>query len=569
MNQHAILHIPDSRYCFASGEKELVLRLRMAREDEEAEVSLIHACKYDFAIKRRQEKMNICYSDRLYHYYEIKLQLEDVRLAYIFQIEEKGNIYYYSEDGITKSYNFEEGFYNFFQMPYINTNDIMEVVEWMRSAVFYQIFVDRFYQGDCEKDTKYITMQWGDIPTPKSFAGGDIKGIIKKLDYIKDLGVNAIYLTPIFESVSNHKYDISDYKKVDSQFGTMEDAKELVAKAHEKGIRIIFDAVFNHCSMKMTEFQDVLSNGKKSAYYNWFLIDGEYPDPEKMNYECFASCNYMPKLNTADQGVQDFLIEIALYWIRETDIDGWRLDVSDEVSHEFWRRFRREVKAEKKDCVIIGENWHDAYPYLMGDQYDSIMNYSFTKACLDYFARETFSAKEMAEKLSGNLMRNTEPVNFMMLNLIDSHDTHRFFTEVSKDKDKLLCALALEIIVPGAPCIYYGTEICMEGGYDPDSRRCFNWKQENWDREVMRTIKELTALRADSVLQYGKVNLREEDEMLCVERIWEERKIVLYINLSKREKQVSLSEDQKVMSSHRYDRELENNGFLVVMGQEI
>lgn len=157
----------------------------------------------------------------------------------------------------------------------------------------------------------------------------------------------------------------------------------------------------------------------------------------------------------------------------------------------------------------------------------------------------------------------------MMLNLIDSHDTHRFFTEVSKDKDKLLCALALEIIVPGAPCIYYGTEICMEGGYDPDSRRCFNWKQENWDREVMRTIKELTALRADSVLQYGKVNLREEDEMLCVERIWEERKIVLYINLSKREKQVSLSEDQKVMSSHRYDRELENNGFLVVMGQEI
>ncbi len=568
MNQHAILHIPDSRYCFACGKKELILRLRMAKEDEEAEVFLIYACKYDFAIKRKKEKMKICYSDKLYHYYEIRLRLKDVRLAYLFQIEEKGKSYFYSEDGITNTYNFEEGFYNFFQMPYINTNDIMEVVEWMRSAVFYQIFVDRFYQGDCEKDTAYITMQWGDIPTPKSFAGGDIKGIIKKLDYIKDLGVNAIYLTPIFESISNHKYDISDYKKVDPQFGTLEDVKELVAKAHEKGIRIVLDAVFNHCSMKMEEFQDVLKNGKESLYYHWFIIDGAYPDPEKMNYECFAACNYMPKLNTADQGVQDFLIGIARYWIREADIDGWRLDVSDEVSHDFWRRFRREVKAEKKDCVIIGENWHDAYPYLMGDQYDSIMNYSFTKACLDYFARENFNASQMAEKLSSNLMRNTEPVNFMMLNLIDSHDTHRFFSEVSKDKNKLLCALALEIIFPGAPCIYYGTEICMEGGYDPDSRRCFDWKEENWDKEVMGTVKGLTALRAEPVLQYGEVRITEADDMLLVERSWQKQKIKLYINLSKKDKQVSLAKDQKVMCSHLYDRELKNHGFLIVMGKE-
>lgn len=563
MNQHAILHIPDSRYCFACGEKEVILRLRMAKEDEEANVSLIYACKYDFASKRRQEKMKICYRDRLYHYYEIRLQLEDVRLAYIFQIEEKGKLYFYSEDGITKDYCFEEGFYNFFQMPYINRNDVMDVVEWMRSAVFYQIFVDRFYQGDCEKDTGYITMQWGDVPTPKNFAGGDIKGIIQKLDYIKGLGVNAIYLTPIFESISNHKYDISNYKKVDPQFGTMGDVKELVSKAHEKGIRIVLDAVFNHCSMNMAEFQDVLEKGKESAYYNWFIIDGAFPQPEKMNYECFAACSYMPKFNTADRGVQDFLIDIALYWIREADIDGWRLDVSDEVSHEFWRRFRREVKAEKKNCVIIGENWHDAYPYLMGDQYDSIMNYSFTKACLDYFAREKFSAKEMAEKLNGNLMRNTEQVNFMMLNLLDSHDTHRFFSEVSRNKDKLLAALSLEIIFPGAPCIYYGTEICMEGGYDPDSRRCFDWDEAGWDESVMKTLKELTGLRSDEVLQYGNVYIGEEDEMLLVERSWQKRKITLRINLSKKEKEISLSEGTKALASHLYENKLHDNGFLL------
>ncbi|MBD5463174.1 MAG: alpha-glycosidase [Lachnospiraceae bacterium] len=568
MNQYAILHIPDSRYCFACGEKELVLRLRMAKEDEQAEVSLIYACKYDFSLKRRQEKMKICYSDRLFHYYEIRLQLEDVRLAYVFQIEEKGKIYFYSEDGVTETYHFEEGFYNFFQMPYINTNDIMEVVEWMRSAVFYQIFVDRFCQGDFEKDTGYITMQWGETPTPKNFAGGDIKGITEKLDYIKSLGVNAIYLTPVFESLSNHKYDISNYKKIDPQFGTIEDIKELVLKAHKKGMRIVLDAVFNHCSMEMAEFQDVLEKGKQSPYYNWFIIDGEFPDTEKMNYECFAACNYMPKLNTADKGVQDFLIDIALFWIREADIDGWRLDVSDEVSHEFWRRFRREVKAEKRDCVIIGENWHDAYPYLMGDQYDSIMNYAFTKACLDYFAREKFSAKEMAEKLSSNLMRNMEQVNFMMMNLLDSHDTHRFFSEVSKNKDKLLSALALEFIFPGAPCIYYGTEICTEGGYDPDSRRCFDWEEANWDMEVMGIVKELTALRDNPVLQYGSVHIFDEDEMLCVERIWQKRKISLWINLSQKERHIRLAESQMVTCSHMYEKNLQNNGFLIVEEQE-
>ena len=224
--------------------------------------------------------------------------------------------------------------------------------------------------------------------------------------------------------------------------------------AHEKNIRVVLDAVFNHCSMEMKQFQDVLEKGKASPYYHWFLIDGDFPDPEKMNYECFAACNYMPKLNTANEEVQNFLLEVATYWIREADIDGWRLDVSDEVSHEFWRKFRKAVKEEKSDSVIIGENWHDAYAYLMGDQYDSIMNYAFTKASLDYFAKGVFSAKQMAEKLSSNLMRNTEPVNCMMLNLLDSHDTHRFYTEVNRDKAKVLAAIALEMIFPGAPCIY-------------------------------------------------------------------------------------------------------------------
>ena len=556
MNEYAMLHISDSRYCFATGENELVLRLRMSKEDEKAKVFLIYAQKYDFTFCRKKQSMEIKYSDKLYNYYEIKMQLTDVRFAYIFQIEEGGDIWYFSEDGVTKEYRFEEGFYNFFQMPYINKNDVMHTVDWMRSAVFYQIFVERFDKGNEKKDTSYINMKWDELPTPKSFAGGDLAGIMKKMDYLKELGINALYLTPVFRSISNHKYDTIDYFTVDPQFGTKEELRQLVKLAHDNGIRVVLDAVFNHCSMYMQQFQDVMEKGKNSRYYDWFLIEGDVPDLEKMNYECFAACNYMPKLNTSNEEVQEFLLEVAVYWIREVDIDGWRLDVSDEVSHDFWRKFRKAVKKQKPDSVIIGENWHDAYAYLMGDQYDSIMNYAFTKACLDYFAKGVFSAKEMAEKLNANLMRNMEQVNRMMLNLLDSHDTHRFFSEVNKDKDKMLAAIALEMVFEGAPCLYYGTEICMEGGYDPDSRRGFPWNQESWDMDFLENVKELIRIRKQPVVQYGEIQITEEEEMLRVERNGEQNRIILRINMTQK-KDIPKQEQEVVLC--------EGNRFLITL----
>ncbi len=567
MNEYALMHIPDSRYCFAVGQKELVIRLRTSKEDRDAQVYLIYAPKYEFHEKREKKLMQISYSDRLFDYYELHITLEDVRFAYIFEFHQHGDTYYFSEDGLTKEYRFEESFYNFFQMPYINSNDCMPVVDWMKDAVFYQIFVERFNIGDMQKDMSYINMDWGDIPNPKSFAGGDIKGIIEKLDYIRGLGVNVLYLTPIFESISNHKYDIKNYMEIDSRFGCKEDFKKLVEQAHKRGIRIVLDAVFNHCSMQLEQFQDVLKNGKQSPYYDWFIIDGDYPTPENVNYECFAACNYMPKLNTANPKTQEFLLEIACYWIREFDIDGWRLDVSDEVSHAFWRRFREVVKKEKPDCVIIGENWHDAYPYLMGDQYDSIMNYSFTKACLDYFARGYIDAKQMAEKLSSNLMRNTKQVNQMMLNLLDTHDTHRFFTEVGRDKNKLLAAIALEVMFPGAPCIYYGTEICMEGGYDPDSRRCFDWDESHWDTNVMEMIRSLTSLRKRAELKEGNVILDEDRGMLKLVRTFDNQSVSLFINLSG--KNVTFdnkAKKQDILCSNNFnDAVLQDGGFVILV----
>lgn len=536
MNKQALEHIVDSSYCFPVSPKEIVLRLRTAKDDL-VRAQVIYESKYVIGRRQKVAEMDKAYTTDLYDYYEVKLTLSDTRIGYVFYINDGENKYYFSEDGATETYNFELGYYNFFQYPYINKADIMDFVPWMENACFYQIFVDRFHMGDTSKDTSYINCQWLEVPNPKSFAGGDIKGIIEKLSYIKELGCNAIYLTPIFESISNHKYDIANYYQVDRQFGTNEDLRELIEKAHKMGIKIVLDAVFNHCSDRMEQFQDVLKRGKKSEFFDWFVIEGDKISDKRDNYETFASCDYMPKLNTSNTEVQRYLLDVATYYIKKYDIDGWRLDVSDEISHYFWRLFRTEVKAAKKDAIIIGENWHDAYSNLRGDQYDSIMNYSFTKACLDYFARNEKDATQFAYKLNAILMRNTDTVNHMMLNLLDSHDTHRFFKEVDEDRFKMKAALCLLYLFPGAPCIFYGTEILIWGGYDPDCRRCMDWDKAKFDgeyKDIYELLQTLSTLRQKEHLSKGKTSIYARGDTFVLENNSNRRNITLEINLKNR-----------------------------------
>lgn len=550
MNKYAMQHIADSSYCFPISKNEIVLRLRTGKNDL-ACAEVLYESKYVIGEKQKRAKMRKAYIGEIFDFYEVKLTLEDTRLAYVFYVNDGEENYYFSEDGVTKEYDFSVGFYNFFQYPYINEADIMECVPWMKTATFYQIFVDRFHQGDMEKDNSYINLKWGEIPTPKSFAGGDLKGIIEKLDYIEELGCNTIYLTPVFRSISNHKYDISDYYNVDKQFGTNEDLKRLVQLAHEKDMRVVLDAVFNHCSDEISQFQDVLQKGKKSGYFDWFVIRGDEVNKERDNYESFAACTYMPKWNTSNEEVQQYLIDIGTHYLTEYDIDGWRLDVSDEISHDFWRSFRKAVKAKKKDAVIIGENWHDANTYLRGDQYDSIMNYSFTKLCLDYFAFGKKNAEEAAWKLNEILMRNTDTVNKMMLNLLDSHDTHRFFKEVGKDREKMKAALCLLYLFPGVPCIFYGTEILTEGGYDPDCRRCMDWSKIGTQGEfedVYRLLQNLSKLRKKYEISDSVVEITAREDILVIEHNFKNDILKLYINVTGKEQFV----DEITVKSNGY-----------------
>ncbi len=560
MNKHAIYHKTKSNFCFATGRDEICLRLKVAKDDNIDSVAVIYGGKYDFSMIQNRQKMQRQFEDDLFAYYITTLKLTDLRLAYIFEIEVDDKICYLSEDGVSSHYDFVYNYYNSFQFPYINEIDIHNKVDWMSKAVFYHIFVDRFAKGNFTKDDSYIDLRVGDKPNPKSFGGGDLDGIRANLDYIKSLGANTVYLTPIFKSHSNHKYDIEDYFAVDQHFGDNQSFKKLVDTAHEKGMRIVIDAVFNHVSENLAEFQDVVKNGEESKYYDWFIIR----DLAKKDFECFASCDYMPKLNTSNKEVQKFLMDIALFWIREYDIDGWRLDVSDEVSHNFWHELRTMVKDVKSDCVLIGENWHDAEVFLRGDQFDSVMNYAFTKACLDFFAFDNLGSKQMAERLSGLLMRNTDTANLMMLNLVDNHDTDRMLTVLGDNKNRFMCAIALMYFYVGSPCIYYGTEIALLGGYDPDNRRMFDWSKTKETGAIAHLIQILSELKkTNDAFSSSNIKLSSYSDMLVVERTLQQQTARLVINLSGYDKRYVTHNEDVLVSNCFSDHILQNDGFVI------
>lgn len=563
----AIYHEPDSNLCYPVSTRRITLRLRVAAADNFEQVKVIYGEKYTYHMKQQEIPMQLKYNEKYFKYYEVAIDLSDVRFVYVFEITENGKKYYFSEDGISTEYDFKLAYYNCFQYPYINEVDLPKKIDWLDNTVFYEIFVDRFFQGDFEKDQSYINEKWNNIPKPKSFYGGDLKGIIEKLDYLKELGINALYLTPIFSSISNHKYDINDYYMIDKQFGTDKIFKELVTKAHSMGIRVVLDAVFNHSSNLIMQFQDVVKKGKKSPYFDWFIIHGDEVDEKACNYETFSNCYYHPKFNTSNKEVRDFLIGIGKYYVKEFDIDGWRLDVADELSHNFWREFREELKNIKPDFFLVGENWHNSYPFLRGDQFDAIMNYAFTKTVLDYLAYETKDAKETSYKFNNLLIRNNEIVNDMMLNLLDSHDTDRFYTYVKKNLDKLMCGLAIQFVFKGVPGLYYGIEMPLEGGYDPDNRRCMDWDNLGKNSEYFAFLKALIAIKRNNVcLQKGDIKIYEKMGMLVIERYTSKEWTYLYINNTK--DNVKLNINGNVLLSNKYDNNIIKPNGLVIFSED-
>lgn len=537
MNLLAIYHNPKSNYAYAFSNRELHLRIRTEKNDIK-EVFVYIALKHAWEEKKKYRMEKIA-SDRLYDYFQFNFPTDDARLGYYFELSDGNDSIIYSESGFSKTFDDENSYLYYFQYPYINDVDVCKIPKWVHNSIFYEIFVERFCNGDKSNDPKDLT-PWNELPTPKSFYGGDLEGIIQKLDYLSDLGINGLYLTPIFQSPSNHKYDTADYRTIDEAFGSKETLIRLVKEAHKKGIRVILDGVFNHCGFLFAPFQDVLKNQENSYYKDWFHIDKFPVSLDTPNYRCFSFCKTMPKLNTSNPGLKRYILDTVEYWTRETCIDGWRMDVSDEVDHTFWRDFRRLVKSINNNAVIIGENWHNAYPWLMGEQFDSVMNYPVTKSCIEYFAANKIDAEFFACDLYKYLMNNYEQINYSMFNLLDSHDTKRFLTLCRGDTRKFKCAVMFLFCYVGMPCIYYGSEIGIEGEGDPDCRRTFDWDESHWNKDLFSFFKSVIKLRKkEKCLQYGKVKMYAENGVFYLERTYGNEKLIAAINNTDTEREIS------------------------------
>lgn len=464
-------------------------------------------------------------------YYAVAVEQTDTRFAYIFQLECcDGKTRYLSEEGLTETFDHNYGYFCFFQYVSQFDCDMMSVSDWVRTASCYQIFPERFAIGSEPKDMSYVNTAWGVKPTPKSYYGGDLNGIREHLDYLVELGVNVLYMTPVFCSPTNHKYEITDYENVDHAFGGNGALKALIDKAHANGMKVILDGVFNHISCRHPFFLDAQKNGKKSPYYNWFFWK------EDGSYATFANVKTMPKLNTANMELIRYFSDVAVMWMRDYGADGWRLDVSDEMSHRFLRHFREAVVAQNPETIIIGEDWHRAVRYLNGDEYDGIMNYGLTKACLDLLAFETINAKMFRDRLVRLYHTFSLAANEKMLNLLGSHDTDRFLTRVHGDNRRYRTAAAIMFFYPGISCVYYGDEIGMEGGYDPDCRRTFDWNDKNWDVQTRELIRRLMALKKQPALSRGELHIDENDGIITIIRRAQQQTLTLRVNGTGEEK---------------------------------
>jgi len=375
---------------------------------------------------------------------------------------------------------------------------------WVRNAVFYQIFPDRFCNGDPRNDPPGVR-PWGEQPTRSSFFGGDLQGIIQKLDYLEDLGITALYLTPIFTAPSNHKYDTIDYFEVDPTFGGNAALRELVDAVHSRGMRIILDGVFNHCSDQHPFFRDAMENGKGSQYWDWFTIDGDRviqtPGP---NYACWAGVPVMPEWNHKNPAVREYLLSVVRHWIREYKIDGWRLDTVEYLPPDFVRDVRRVAKEENPDAYVLGEVMGIATAWFKHDALDGVMHYKLWEALIRFIAEERSDAREFAGFVRSLWHSYPEENDYACYTLLGSHDKPRFLTLAGEDTRKLVLAAAFLFSFPGAPAVYYGDEIGLKGGEDPDCRRCFPWDESAWDKELHAVFKQLIAIRrANPVLRHG------------------------------------------------------------------
>ncbi|HIV16712.1 MAG TPA: glycoside hydrolase family 13 protein [Candidatus Alectryocaccobium stercorigallinarum] len=533
-----------------------------------------------------------------FDYYSTDLKIGNEKFTYYFEINAENEICYYGKKGVV------------FRREEITPFEIIPgftIPGWLKGAVMYQIFTDRFCSGETSNDVRdgeYMyydrpvkkVADWNELPSTfdvGNFHGGDIQGIISKLDHLKELGVEVLYLNPVFLSPSNHKYDIEDYDHVDPHIAVMEYPEKgrtaienleasdallarLISEAHLRKMKVILDGVFNHCS-HFSKWMDVGGvyvdkDGKRtgaygnpgSRYNDYFIFEDEY----NIDYECWWDNINLPKLNyEGSKELFDDIMRVAEKWVSEPyNADGWRLDVasdlghSPEYNHMFWREFRKHVKKANPNAVIIAEHYDNAAPWLDGSQWDTVMNYRafmdpvswfFTgmEKHSDYFREDLLGNSEAFEAaMTGCGAEFTGQSLFCAMNQLDNHDHSRFITrtnhkvmrlngenhvlaEEDTDINIYMMAVVMQMTWPGAPCLYYGNETALAGFTDPDNRRAYPWGREN--SEVLDFYKRIISLRSEyGFLRHASNRvIYAKDGILAYARFTEEEQMIAVFSM--------------------------------------
>ncbi|MBI9008509.1 MAG: alpha-glycosidase [Tenericutes bacterium] len=498
INLEAIHHMSGFNYCYPLSKDTLRLRLRTKKNNVDI-VTVVYQNVYLHTIDSlKYEAMEKVCSDKYFDYFEKDIFVKEGYFKYYFKLEAEKDIYY-CQDGFLDELSEK----NYFYYSEAHESNVFNLPQWAKGLAIYQIFIDRFLDGDASNNPAN-TKSWGEAPDRNTYFGGDFLGIIYKLDYIKSLGMSAIYLSPVHPSPNYHKYDISDYEVIEEYFGGKEKLIELVQKAHKTGLKIILDGVFNHCSIKHIFFQDLLEKQEKSNYVTWFKLHSFPVSLEKGNYDSFGNLvPTMPKFNTSNSEVINYLTNIAAQWTEELDIDGWRLDVGDELSHEFLRTFREKIKAVKADAVIIGESWNISSRFMLGNEFDTLTNYK-NRELLFQLVDQKISVKEYIDCIYSIQMQYKSVAIPYLLNLIGSHDTIRI-ASYYKDYKKWLFAFSLALFLEGGFVLYYGDEKRVEGLEDPDNRRAMNWNVE-----TDKTIQKILQIRQSTEFCKGNFNIEKQ-----------------------------------------------------------
>ena len=511
-----------SEYAFALDDTHYIFRLRTGKGEAES-VRFYYADRAVMTPKLQfaplpMEKFR---TDRYFDWYEIRLETRFERIAYYFELQNGVETLFYYGDCYEMAGTPTRA--DYFQLPFNHRADRFAAPAWTRDAVVYNIFPDSFAAGKRLAPT-------GAPPC----RGGTVRGVTENLDYIASLGFNCIYLNPIFAARSYHRYDTLDYYRIDPHMGAEDDLRDLVRRAHALGIRVILDGVFNHVSSDHPFFRDVLEKGRASRYYSCFYAlpettrlpaAGELP-----GYTCFSYVADMPKTNTADPFLRQYFCDVGANWVRKFDVDGWRLDVANELDDGFLRAFRASVKAAKSDALIVGEVWENAAHYLGGDMLDSAMNYDFRRYCRRFFAEQTVDAETFDTNVSTLLLRYNENTLFAQLNLLDSHDVSRFLSLCGGKTERMELAVLLQMTFPGMPCVFYGDEKGLCGESEPEYRRPMEWDASSPLEEVYRRM--IALRKTHPALRYGSFHT----ELACggvyrYSRVWNGTKITVAMNL--------------------------------------